>query len=108
MIDRKSEVKLKAIVYIKTHRGSLGAIGLEFTNGISTPLFESKACANQELQLLEIDTSKTITSIDVSYWKEWDEGDEETAGSWKSTRKISGISLFASTEVVGRIVLVRG
>ena len=41
VIDRKSEVKLKAVEF-KTQQGSLSAIRLLFTNDIKTPFFDTQ------------------------------------------------------------------
>ena len=49
-----------------------------------------------------------MTSIEVSYWKDWDAGDDERAGKWVSTRKISGIMFNSSDSIVGNLRINRG
>ena len=62
-------VKLRKIYYKNGFGSSLKAIKLEFTYGVSTPLFEVDDKEGNSLKSVEVDSSRTIRKIKMDVCK---------------------------------------
>ena len=62
------DIKLKKIYYKNGFSNPLKAIKLEFTYGVSSPLFQVDD-SNHKLQSIEIDTTRTVRKVQMNIYE---------------------------------------